>query len=78
VSYSVILSDGNIIRRHVDNIKATHNATMNGTNGSDFDLAFQPETESTESTQPTSIPDQSHDTPESTTMLLNFKRETPM
>ena len=47
---SVILSDGKIVRRHVDNIKARYNATTNGTNGSEFDLAFQSEPEPTENT----------------------------
>ena len=71
VSYSVILSDGKIVRRHVDNIKARYNATTNGTNGSEFDLAFQSEPEPTENTQHSSIPDQlttSDDTTETTTM----------
>ena len=40
VSYSVILSDRNIIKRHIDNIKARYNASTNVTNGSEFDSAF--------------------------------------
>ena len=71
VSYSVILSDGKIVRRHVDNIKARYNATTNETNGSEFDLAFQSEPEPTENTQHSSIPDQLttlDDTTETTTM----------
>ena len=40
MSYSVILSDRNIVKRHIDNIKARYNASTNVTNGSEFDTAF--------------------------------------
>ena len=71
MSYSaVILSDGNIVKRHVDNIKARYNASTNATNGSEFDSAFQSGPEPTEDTQHSIIPDHpstSNETTETTT-----------
>ena len=70
VSFSVILSDGNIVKRHVDNIKARYNASTNATNGSEFDSAFQSGPEPTEDTQHSVIPDHpstSNETTETTT-----------
>ena len=70
VSYSVILSDGNIVKRHVDNIKARYSASTNLTNGSEFDLAFQSGPEPTEDTQhsvTSDCPSTSNETTETTT-----------
>jgi len=72
VSYSVILSDGNIIRRHVDHIKARYQAESNVTDGTEFDLAFQPSSEplqepmNTEQSSSSDHPPTSDDTSETT------------
>jgi len=55
-SYSIILSDGNIVKRYVDNIKVRYNATANEPNESEFDLPFQSEPEPTKNTQPANTP----------------------
>ena len=70
VSYSVILSDGNIVKRHVDNIKARYSASTNIKNGSEFDLALQSGPEPTEDTQHSvtfDCPRTSNETTETTT-----------
>ena len=67
---SVILSDGNIVKRHVDNIKARYSASTNPTNGSEFDLALQSGPEPTEDTQhsvTSDCPSTSNETTETTT-----------
>ena len=78
VSYSVNLSDGNIVKRHVDNIKARYSASTNPTNGSEFDLAFQSGPEPTEDTQhsvTSDCPSTSNETTESTKSQVQDHRE---